>query len=1068
MKKIKKSGLLFPIFASLVLSSTPILTSCSSLQYTRGEVIDSNSNANLVDGNIPEEFIKLQNDEYKSNIHLNVVNNKITYKDYEKPSYDANGVYQFINQRGPLVDHTLNSKSPLYKDEFLKIFDYYKYVNDYNNSITQDEYNEPIVKPSSELFIRDIYSFIIQIYASINKSINVQIVNKNLNYSFNNNVVNNTQDDFVEFDFTFKFTNIKTETISLDLFNKKLDLIPNKSILFKLKANKQIVYRVINSYNDNFFLGWIIKDFTLFINDNVFYKGEFNPTQTGSSFAFPMEFLNLSDKINYQQKSESSQEFLNNLSDNIIKNNIETQTISDINSVLNSIPELANIFNSLNFNPTLGKFLYDFADSFYNIFKTQNVLPNEALIIVKELLQSIHTGKGIIDVLYENKNNMSVILKVMFKEVLWNLTDLIDVLLEKIKPNMTYDEILGFKSTINLFLPDGNPIKNFIIKLVDVLLGQYENGVLVQKGNPYILDLVDWLVIDNFSEFNSLLKNLNVNIDEKVFKAIIDIYVKLTERNKDANGKTDVSKGSVNFNNPILDKLLEIKTNADGSVTWWLMDNLIIILNGLGVNVGTDDTNILYSVLHQIYSLEFNKNHFNLANLKIAINEISNVLNYLSNKNNYKITKEYSKINNLDVSYDKNKHILNFTYKIKIIFTKPYTFNIENILQFLPSDIFLELSKLLNQDSIQILQPVNLIGQYVRLNLERLVFSIFPKRVSVGVNDAYVTEFSSTNKEVLYSQKNINGVWYDGFSTILNKVTYFEQAQRFQGIISSALSSILKKEYYSDTDPNENNSLNKYLQSSNLGVDIKYESGADKQTAQSLKIGTDLVAQLFANKTTSSIILDGYDASRIVGAHNNSYYLNKTFKWLDTDLDKELFAMGSTSNFKSVKFDEYRNMIKYKDLPKYYDYNYVSNADGFTMPSVLRSKEPYIHDVDKNKMMNDLFTIGTGIDSSKLQVSINPIINFDISKTINLKVKEQKKKSDGSITEIDWTSLGEIIMGTKFNIDLSIHFYVYKIDVLLPEYVLFLENENSTSFNNKFTKYLFAPRVAIKTPEIKR
>ncbi len=1068
-KKINKS-LLFSSLALFSSITTPLLTSCkSTLDYNNGNVIDDNTNINNMVGVLPEEFQDMKNSIDNNYIHLNVVNNLITYKDYQLSSVDENGNYRYINERGSLIDHTLQGQSLINKDEFLKKFNYYEYVNNYNLSIEGDQFSKKIVMPNKELFKKDIYHSIFQLYSSNNKSFDIEIINNNLVYESTNNLVNNKKDDYIEFDFTFKFINIKNEVRTITIFDKKIELLPNAPLLFSIKANRQKIQNVINVFNNKYFFGWHLNYVEAYINDNNFYQGKFNPTNASSSFAYPMEFLNLTDNTNFTLVDENAKSFLNNLDESLIKDNIESEILKYSILIAKILPELSFVFKSLDSNPSLGKFLYDLSNPFYNILSELNFLPKEVLNISKELLKSFYTGKGVVDILYENRDSISNLLKFLLKDVLWNLTDLVDLVLAKIKPNMTYDEVLGLKKTINMFLSDDNdPLKIFILKLIDVMLGEYQNEILVKEGNPYILDLIDWILIENFDSLNNILNKFNIKIDVNAFRAIINIYSELTVREKDINGKTDLSKGNVNFAEPVLEKLFKMQILDNGETKWWFMDNLIIILNGFGINIGTDSTNMIYSILNQIYSNELNKKHFNIENLKIAIKEISNALNYLSNSSNYKVVTEYSKVEGKDIKYDNIKHTLNFNLKLKIIFINSYTFNINNILNFLPSDIFLELSKLLNKDSIElsVLGSANTVGQYVRLNLERLLFALFPKNITILENDSFVMEITPDNGKLLYSQKEINKTWYHGFSTIFKITNYFEQADVNNGIVTSALNSSLLKEYYNETNNVENNIMNKYQGTKNLGAYIKYESGSNKQTAQNKEIGVNLISKIVANKITTSYVFEGCDVSKIANQQNDAYYYNKTFKWLDTDLTHEIINVSNNIQFKSIKFDEYKNMIQHNDLPTTYNYKYVSSANGDLQSDIINSQYVTLSNENKQKIINDLFTLGNGIDLKNTQISINPLINFGFTKTINLGVKLQTKNNDGSIKETDLTSLAEIFLKTKLNIELSVDFFAYQVNVLLPEYVLDLNKSNANSFSNKFTKIIFAPRIAIKIPSI--
>ena len=79
------------------------------------------------------------------------------------------------------------------------------------------------------------------------------------------------------------------------------------------------------------------------------------------------------------------------------------------------------------------------------------------------------------------------------------------------------------------------------------------------------------------------------------------------------------------------------------------MDQVVIIMNALGMNVGTDNTSLLYELIYQSYAHDYNKDNLNKNNVILALNEISNAFNFLANKDNFDIVYGFSEFDDKSI-----------------------------------------------------------------------------------------------------------------------------------------------------------------------------------------------------------------------------------------------------------------------------------------------------------------------------------------------------------------------------------------------------------------------------------
>lgn len=1073
MNKLKKISLLSG-FGLAALAALPTLTSCANeLNFTRGEVVDlnnSNNSNNNASGKLSPEFTNLQ-DNNNDLLHIMSVTNDIQFVDYNLPATDENGVFRFLRDRGGLAVKTANISVKQNVVNFLQSFDFYKYRDEFNESIKNgnDSFLSPIPLPSNDLLLSDIYYWMLTSYYSNDKSFDLAVDNSASNFvdfDVNNKIIN--------FNLSFVLKNIRSSRIMINLFNQKFVLEPNKDYVLQLEAVNQPVMNIINIYNQRFFLGWQVPQINVkFINKSFVYQ-KFNPTPSSNSNAFIVEFLNLTTGVNVSASNNSdAKKFMNELKPEVIEKNIRRSVLNNTNRIFELFPHFATIFNALRYDLSIGQFLYQTSDAVVTILAEFGILPKELTPIISDILKSANTGKGLLEIIVDYKENLSIILKQLLGGVLGNLTDLVDTVLSPIKPNMKKEEVDGFLKMLAMFFPDDNdPTKQLIVNVIKFLLGNYnEDGSLKTPGNPYIFDLLDYLFSDEIiNQLLELLKNSGINLDIKIIQSISSIYKTLSARPKNEDGSTKVTNNMVMYDERLITKLFDIKYSQENQGSWWLIDQLIVLLNAMGIQVGENNTSLLYELLHQSYGHKYNRDNLNKTNVLLALNELANAFIFLSDKENFDIQADFIPFDDGSfVKYNNNTYEYDFNFKYKLVFKKAYTFNLDVIVNVLPTDLFLEIFKLtgnewidykINNKDIKIYTK----DRYVRINLERILYRMFPRKLPFIAGDSFNMEYKGNNRKLLYSQNSENNIYYHGFNSIMDVESYFDQATPDNGIISNIMKYAWNNSDHLEV--NDDHHLDKNPPNSAWGVvaNIKYENTNNAQSAQNILAVQEMIQKLFVNKMTFNVNLIGFDNQKPIEkpATDDAFYKGNTFKWLDTDLTQEMFLMNENPQFHSQEYTEYWKMFKYANSAdnKSYNYSYVSNAQGQQTKSQFIRQIPSFTENDLTVLKTDLFSLGTRVDLENTQVSIKPITNLAFSKLVEIK---------GGATI---PGIGNVEPLT-LELSISIEMLMFQVTVLTPNKVLDIsnmkrDNDNysltSVNYSNVFDKTFFAPRVAIKMP----
>ncbi len=1051
---------------------SPTIASCSKqyLNYTKGDVVDfeDSDNKNNQDykvGLLPNEFKHLEENKNNTQLHLNVVTNNINFLDYKLPSNDENGVYKYVHERDGFEQKTVSVGIKQNVNNFLENFNFNEYVTNFNNSINDSnkDFLSLIPTPSNLTFLYDVYYWMLSIYYSNESNFDIEIKNKNVNF--------NSLTNKISFDIDFSIKNIRKNNILFKLIdNNNFELIPNKNYVLKISAIEQPIKNIINVYNKRFFLGWQIPKVTLNFDNKSIALDSFNPTITSNSFSYMIEFLNLTTDENVDTKTDQNAlEFMQKLDTTVIKENVEATAMANTNKAFAAFPQLALIFESLKKDPTIGQFLNDTSQPLVKLLEDFGVIPKELSPIIIDLLQSVHTGKGILDILVTHKKSLSNILKRLLSGVLGQLTDLVDTILTPIKPNMTKEQVDGFLKLLNMFFgDDNNTTKEFIVMLLQFLLGNFDDsGNKLNDGNPYILDIIDFLISDNLRDkFLTTLSGFGLNINKTIFDAIAKIYSEISTRAKNDKGMTIVSEKGINYNEKLISKLFDIKNTGKNTATWWFMDQVVIIMNALGMNVGTDNTSLLYELIYQSYAHDYNKDNLNKNNVILALNEISNAFNFLANQDNFDIVYGFNEFDDKSIiKYNSKTFECDFTFNYKLIFKKEFTFNLDVILNVLPTDLYIEIYKLTGNEYVHASGfGFYTRNRYVWINLERILYRMFPRKLPFNIGDSFNMEYKSNNKKLIYSVNVSGGKYYHGFNTIIDLETYFDQASKNNGIISNVMKTAwvgsdfaqIKDDHHMDQNPPSWNI-------SGVIADIDYENKDNSQSSQNISALTEMIQKLLVNKMKFNINLIGLDKSKEINKSsiNDAYYVGKTFKWQDIDLNQENIIMNQNPTFKSTKYQDYYNMFTYTNETATYDYSHVNNQNGQEVSKSFVRQVPSFSSDSINLLKNDLFSLGNNVNPDETLVSVKPISNVHFNKKVIV-------KGGAKIGIIPITAL-------TLELEINVQMLMFQVTVMTPNKVLDLsqitrENNKYTltnyQYSNVFDKIVFAPRISIKMPNL--
>lgn len=1013
MNKIKfnksRKIILFSSISLLTASITPFVASCSNA--FSNNVHDSNiQNNNNIIGTIPQE-LKIFEEEIL-NVNKYEVKSEIEFKDYEKPSY-KDGNYLYIHERGNIVDKKISTNIKRNMDDFLYEWNLDNGFDKYLASQQENLENKTPI-PSNELFVKDLNLTIYNFWVENNKFFDIEL-------DKGNSVIYNNNDKTISFDYKFHITSKKDINFDVNFLDKKINLIPNVKTTIELKVNNKKISNVINYIANRFFCSWSINDLNLKISTPSAYSSiieKFVPNSKSFSYAFQLEFLNLTANKNYFFTNDSKV-FMDKLDINLIKQNIEQEIKLERETYFDHIGNLYEIFNVLSTNPTIGNLFYNIAEPFTKFLVKAEIIDNDTSSVIIDVFKSFKTGKGILSIFRDNKQNIINILVKLLNIDLEGINDIIDLAIGYIGPNMTQKDIDNLKEVLSS-LPDD--IKNKGIKVIDILIPK-------PNADPFSLDVIEQLLDLFKDDIKNLLKaNLKdpSNIDA-IYDSIFKIFSKLIERTKNGD--------DITYTNKIYDIFIKDKT-----IKSEIYNDLKIVLKGFGIDTSqmlVPDMKIsIDSLINDFY---VNNDNLNSTSFSAIFNELKNISSYLKEKANYKIEANFKKLDDKsEIKYNPKENKVEFEYNFKFTFINSLTINLSTLFNIFPNWISMS---------------VNVNGSDNAVGISpKILTRMFPNKIEFSTNDSLNMSFKPIENKIYYSMVKNDNKKYHGFNMMIECNQWFEQENSNKGIISNLLSNFNTKEDF--TNPVANGNIKVVF-----SIPFSTIIGTELNTKENFKVAKEYTQKLLSTKLKWNKFISGFDDSKEISNveyDNNSYYKGYTFKWNDTDLNQELFKMYNTDaepSYLSQKYDEYVKMFSYVDStskPLSYNYSFVNDKNGSTLNEVMKLKEINDFNQDqKNIFKKDLFTFGNSIKENDAIVSIVPISHMKTNKVIS-----------------------NFNLIKKVHLTLYIELLMFQVNILLPYNVLDLSNINRNdqnysltnySYSNKFTKTFFAPRFSFKS-----
>lgn len=742
--KFKKLVTFLNLIGVTAVAAPLLLTSCSNKQFITNDIYDppsSDSNDNSQNGTGGEILLPAKKE---INFAKYTVLPKITFNDYEKSSIDASGAYVFIKDRGNMVQKTVDANVPMSIDSFLTEWNFLKFYLANNNNTTPSKIQN-LSAPVQEGFLDDI-SYLLFREWNTNKKI------FNIDKNINKNIVlkTNANDYSINFNISIKIQLIDSIStpITINLFGKSVELQPKTKYILKLTTDNKdnIVLDQVSYFNDRYFQSWKTNDVKLIVTDtsknnydilNTTLK-EFCSAKDTHSNAYNLEFENLTyknSKINYE--TASIQAYLKGLTDNKIKQKIETETNNKIKSGISTINYIGLILQSLANDATIGDLLYNISTPLKDMMDSLNILSPSVTKLIDDVFKSFKTGKPILSLLADNKDAITYIISNLLKDSLGNISELLSFALETIKPDMSESE----KNKILSLLPDGNPLKDLLTMLLN---------------NPFSLDLLDKALSLYQNEIAKILDPNGTNPQLEQL-ALIKLLRLILNRNK----TNDITNTPVIYQNKILEALL-----IDQASKQLVFDAIKMALSLFKIDLSNP---IITSVVDQIF---VKNNNLNPANAMEFFKELSTFLLSVSNKNNFEITSKFNK-NLLLKNYIDNSSFREYDFEYETIFTfkSPQELNVENLLKCLPEEM-----------KINVTTGIN-------VTVKKEIFKIFPRKITFIAGDKFKFIFRPVENKLMYEQYQDNENAFNSYTSLIELEFFIEQKSTSEGVLSNWLNN---------------------------------------------------------------------------------------------------------------------------------------------------------------------------------------------------------------------------------------------------------------------------------------
>lgn len=535
----------------------------------------------------------------------------------------------------------------------------------------------------------------------------------------------------------------------LKLFDKILDLVPEKKYNLEIYVNNQTIKSTVNSSIDEFFIGWKVDDSTIKFENETF-NSEFAPTSESFSFAFPFKIKGLTSKKNYLDLYNEYQSQVLNISQENLNGDISEKFIDDFQVYMDYIENGMGILNILRTNPTVKDLILNSIPYVAKIMASAKIIPEILSPLIIAAFEPGNESKSFIEIIEEYRDSISEYLSSLFGPVVV----VVETYLDLFKPNLD--------SSSNDFKNLENGLNSF--GLSDEIKELIYNDVLGVDGKTP-KKLID-IIYDNIG----------------VILKIIESDVEVSNNEKDTSSTTTSSSGNTSST---ITETTESKNDSTQAIL-----NIIKLVFSKNE---TDEYNKFFDILSGDEKTEF---YNSIAALIAGTNsQIGNILSLITTSNEnfttenvitfvdaiYSFFKDMFERNNdyknfyspnayKNISFnvgfsslpviDKSNQTISFEYKIEITINKkvdasPIIAAFKNLLSV--NSISSLINMFTGTDLKKIIGEIPIIGKFAEERIISALLQIIPTNFWIGANPG--EQFYKSNAVTFTYSANNSNFW---------------------------------------------------------------------------------------------------------------------------------------------------------------------------------------------------------------------------------------------------------------------------------------------------------------------
>lgn len=748
-------------------------------------------------------------------------------------------------------------------------------------------------------------------------------------------------------------TNINSkQKTKIVIANQEFDLDQDETQELTIKVNNQVFLPKINSFVNNFFLGWKFNEVEYSFKNKT-WKSSFSFSDVRFSHIFKYSFQNLvNSKYTYddlKQKYEAdtfnfkSKHFDNEILDkeSVIKQKIKDDAEKDLKTKL-LYAELANsLLNQLSQKQSTKKLIQNVAPIVVDLLININFLPSTTKEIVIQALGN-DIEKPFIEVLNDYKPKIIDVLKLFIGQ----LTDVVSPILSNFTPNLT-ESSEEYKAILSLIDSYKSDELEELVK--NDLLG-------INKKPKPLLDII----IDNT---NTLLRLAS---DNNLFNNLSPLLTLIF--------KKDSKNNFVNFYDSILSSKQNKKIIIDAVTS-------ILPLND-GIKKIINSGFVENDSLNQDSVLTFFKSIFDFTNVFLERNPYSN--SFFNRYKNLDIISGFSQENKF--KYDVENKTISFEYLFFFKLKKDIVLNLKSLKDIVSPNFFISL---LSEFNVNGLPDKNLIEL---TRLQELLFKFIPDEIRITRDIETSRSFSifryfAKDKPITFVPILHDGKYFGGVNIPIDI--------RILNYYQSGIDEVTKQ-YKKHGNLNEN-LIDNNIKNSPISKTLSKLNLAGNFSLSQLNM--DLYYSSFWKELIQSILSAEYSYSTRLNLINEDVILAEEKDYIpnvftNNHLLSEQFDLNKLNKVELAQILDPNNKDNYFTNNPYY-INWQNNDQ-----DVLITKNPIINDkvmdfikktIDPNKELNDNYQLNANLIVNanlpiKIKVHKNAIIANEINLEMNLRL----------------------------------------------------------------------------------